>query len=299
MAVGSGSSADGLRAGPLLTAAPWLATAALLALPRVLGVATVWLRDEARFHGGRAQLVLSALLEAGWSVLLAPIRMMAHTLFVVGALTGWSVDWTSPPRGARQVRWRDALHNAAPGMALAGLLCLLAAVLQPAALAWLLPVALPLLIAAPLMVWGSRTDLGRALRRRELLLTPEESWAPAILRRAAAEAELAGPQPGWAHLWQDAALADTVAQAMGRRHTLHGTRGRQRRALLQHVAARQTHEPRNGEAPDAAGDRVWADARAISPRQRLRLLSEPQHLLALRQLLRRGSAGPAAAEHTG
>lgn len=300
LALASGGSADGLHAGPLLTAAPWLATAALLALPRVLGVATVWLRDEARFHGGRAQLVLSALLEAGWSVVLAPIRMMAHTLFVVGALTGWSVDWTSPPRGARQVRWTDALHQAAPGMALAGAMCLLAALLQPAALAWLLPVALPLLIAAPLMVWGSRTDLGQALRERELLLIPEESWAPAVLRRTAAEAELAGRQPGWADLLGDAALADTVAQAMGQRHTLHGVRGRDRRGLLQHVAARRAHVASGGEGADASGEHTWCDLCAISPRQRLRLLSEPQHLLALRQLLQPSrSRQPATGEQAG
>ena len=36
-------------------------------------------------------------------MLLAPLRMVAHTLFVVGAMTGWKLEWKSPPREANDV----------------------------------------------------------------------------------------------------------------------------------------------------------------------------------------------------
>ena len=39
---------------------------------------------------------------------------------------------------------------------------------------WLTPILLGLLSAVPLSVWGSRVAPRRALRRRGLLLTPEE-----------------------------------------------------------------------------------------------------------------------------
>jgi len=41
-----------------------------------------------------------------------------------------------------------------------------------------------LLLAVPLSVLTSRPSLGERARRARLLLTPEESWAPTVLRRA-------------------------------------------------------------------------------------------------------------------
>ena len=45
-------------------------------------------------RGGNA----SAVIEFLHSLLLAPVRMLFHTQFVIGALTGWRLDWKSPPR---------------------------------------------------------------------------------------------------------------------------------------------------------------------------------------------------------
>ncbi len=38
------------------------------------------------------------LLEMLFSVLLAPVRMLFHTVFVVSAFLGWEVVWNSPQR---------------------------------------------------------------------------------------------------------------------------------------------------------------------------------------------------------
>jgi len=192
----------------------WLGTFAMLALPRVLGVAAIIQRDEQRFFGGTRRLVTSAILEGFLSIVQAPLRMVAHTLFVIGAITGCRLEWKSPPREASDVGWADAARHFAPAglgvLALAGL----AAAWLPSALPWLLPVGLPLLLAVPLTVFTSRAAVGSRLRAAGLLLVPEEAWMPRVLRRAegwARHARRAQPVPGGPSYAPDAAGADYAA----------------------------------------------------------------------------------------
>jgi membrane glycosyltransferase len=58
------------------------------------------------------------------------------------------------------------------------------AAMQLGALIWLAPVAVPLLLAVPLAVLTSHVALGGWVRSRRVLLIPEESRSPAVLRRA-------------------------------------------------------------------------------------------------------------------
>ncbi|HSC62622.1 MAG TPA: glucans biosynthesis glucosyltransferase MdoH, partial [Caldimonas sp.] len=73
-------------------------TAVLLLAPKVLSLVALVARGEAERFGGAARLVASALIEFVHSLLLAPVRMLFHTQFVIAALTGWRLDWKSPPR---------------------------------------------------------------------------------------------------------------------------------------------------------------------------------------------------------
>ncbi len=166
----------------------WAATLGMLLLPRALGVALVLRQNQQHLYGGVSGLVLSALLEALLSALQAPLRMAAHTLFVLGALTGLNLQWKSPPRQAERLAWADAAR-ALGGLSLLAALALGAAVVaNPGMALWLAPMTLPLLLAVPIVVWCGRPELGRALRRLGLLLTPEETAPPRVLRRAWAEA---------------------------------------------------------------------------------------------------------------
>ncbi len=191
------SAAQVLSGGPL--AALWAATLTLLMLPRLLGVALVLREGEQAQYGGAAALLGSALLEALMSVLQAPVRMAAHTVFVVGALTGLQLQWKSPPREAERLRWRDAAPALLPLSLLAGAALAAAAVFgkhdDAGALLWLLPMALPLMAAWPVAVWAGRPGLGRALRRAGLLLTPEEVLPAPALRDAWANAAWANAAP--------------------------------------------------------------------------------------------------------
>ncbi|AOF86127.1 glycosyl transferase 21 family protein [Hydrogenophaga sp. RAC07] len=162
----------------------WAWTLSMLFLPRILGLAAVFMKGEQRSFGGTGGLLGSAAVETVMALLQAPIRMLAHSLFVLVAITGLKLDWKSPPREAAGVTWRDAAARLAPMSLIIGLLGLAVAAINAEALIWLAPVALPLLLSVPLTVATSHVDLGVWMRSRGVLLIPEESWSPAVLRRA-------------------------------------------------------------------------------------------------------------------
>jgi membrane glycosyltransferase len=103
---------------------------------------------------------------------------------VLVAITGLKLDWKSPPREAAAVSWSDAIARLSPMTIVIGLLAVAIAWVNAGALIWLAPVALPLLLAVPLTVATSHVELGAWMRTRGLLLIPEESRSPAVLRRA-------------------------------------------------------------------------------------------------------------------
>jgi membrane glycosyltransferase len=80
-------------------------TAALLFAPKILASLLI----ETRGYGGRLRLAVSVLLECAISALLAPIRMLFHTQFVVSSLLGCVVRWRSPARADAQTGWLHAI----------------------------------------------------------------------------------------------------------------------------------------------------------------------------------------------
>ena len=100
------------------------------------------------------------------------------------ALTGWKLEWKSPPREAAGLGWGEAVTRLAPMTAVIVLHGAGIAAIQFGALVWLAPVAVPLLLAIPLAVCTSHVALGGWMRSRGMLLIPEEFRSPAVLRRA-------------------------------------------------------------------------------------------------------------------
>ncbi len=169
---------------PMELAGLWLWTLCLLFLPRILGITAVLMRGEQKQYGGVASLLKSAVLESAMAIVQAPVRMLAHSLFVVVALTGIKLDWKSPPREAAAVPWREAAARLLPMSGIVAALGVAVALIDASALVWLAPVALPLLLAIPMAVVTSQIALGTSMREANFLLIPEESRSPAVLRRA-------------------------------------------------------------------------------------------------------------------
>jgi membrane glycosyltransferase len=169
-------------------------TGVVLFLPKVLGAILVVARGADRF-GGVLRLTLSVFLELVFSALLAPVRMLFHTQFVVAALTGLHVRWSSPPREDTQTTWGEAMRHHGVhtliGIAWgAGIYWI-----HPPYTWWLLPVVGALALSMPMSVYSSRVSLGRAMRRVKLFLIPEETDPPHELRTMRAHAGRAGEAP--------------------------------------------------------------------------------------------------------
>jgi membrane glycosyltransferase len=106
-------------------------------------------------------------------MLLAPIRMLTHSRYVIGALFNVSLAWAGQNR-TEETRWREAIIYQAPGTLIATAWAAFAFWLKPMFFIWSLPVSLPLILAAPTSVFLSRVSLGLRLRRMGILVVPEE-----------------------------------------------------------------------------------------------------------------------------
>ncbi len=165
---------------PVLAVALAVSTLALLFVPKFLAVLDVVVRRRAADFGGSLRLLLSVLLESLISMLLAPIRMLAHSRYVMGALFNVSLHWGGQNR-TESTSWRQALVTQMPGTVAGLAWSSFAWSLDPVFFLWSLPVTIPLVLAAPTSVLLSRVGPGQWLRRRRLLLTPEEAQPSVLL----------------------------------------------------------------------------------------------------------------------
>ncbi|HEV8501894.1 MAG TPA: glucans biosynthesis glucosyltransferase MdoH [Casimicrobiaceae bacterium] len=185
-----------------------VATGTILFLPKILAVVLVMGRRAHEF-GGRLNILVSTLDEIILSMLLAPIRMLFHTRFVLTALAGWAVTWRSPARDDASTTWGYALrqHGAQTlfGVAWAAFV----GWLNPTYLWWLAPVAGALIVSIPLSVYTSRASLGRRARRAGLFLIPEEVHVPREIRAMTEHFVDTPPPPTFA-----TAIVDPVVNAL-------------------------------------------------------------------------------------
>jgi membrane glycosyltransferase len=169
-------------------AALLLATIVVLLLPKVLGAILAFMNGaRRRAFGGGLRLVISLLMEQAFSMLLAPPMMVFHTTFVLTTLAGKPVTWNAQDRGDRGVTFGDALARHRWQILLGIIWGALILMFAPRFIWWMMPVLAGLLLSAFLTMVSSRVDVGVWLRRRGLLLTPEESSPPqelAALHRA-------------------------------------------------------------------------------------------------------------------
>jgi membrane glycosyltransferase len=157
--------------------------AMLLFFPKVLSIVLIAAkRRNARAYGGVGRLSLSVLLEILLSSLLAPIRMVFHTRFVLMNLLGRTVGWGSQVRGDDETGWREALRRHGVDMVVASIWGATLFWLNPHYFWWVTPIVGALVLAVPTSVFTSRVRVGERARHWGLFLIPEESAPPRELR---------------------------------------------------------------------------------------------------------------------
>jgi membrane glycosyltransferase len=154
----------------------------ILFFPKVLSIVLIVLkRRTSRSYGGVTRLSLSVLLEILLSSLLAPIRMVFHSRFVMMNLLGRTVSWRSQGREDAETGWREAVRHHGLDTLFASAWGVSLYLLNPDYFWWVTPIILALIVSVPVSVYASRVGLGDRTRRWGLFLIPEESKPPAEL----------------------------------------------------------------------------------------------------------------------
>jgi membrane glycosyltransferase len=161
--------------GPEVAIALFVTMMGITFAPKLIGY-THALLDPARrrAYGGGLHVIGGGLAELLFSMLIAPVVMLAQSVFVAGLFLGRKVKWEAQVRDGHRVSWRDAARGMWPqtlfGLLAGGLL----ATFAPAVLPWAAPVLIGLLLAIPMTVVTSSPALGRKLARLGVCAIPEE-----------------------------------------------------------------------------------------------------------------------------
>lgn len=255
------------RWNPSQAIALFSTTATLLFLPKVLSILLVWVRG-ARLYGGRKRLAYSMVLEVLFSMLLAPVRMLFHTRFVVSAFLGLSAKWISPSRDNNETTWGDSIRRHGSqtllGLAWGGLVLWL----DPVFLWWMAPILLALLLIIPLSVYSSRVDPGRRSYLARLFRIPEETQPPVELQATRQYTAIARQNE------TEVTFADAVFDLPT--HTLARAMGRAR-----HRDSPAVHRARANAVALAATQGIDK----LTDVQKIKLLNDPYAMAALRKAL--------------
>ena len=166
---------------------------------------------------GTGKLLVSGLLEIVASAVLAPVMMVQHVIAVTRTLLGFDTGWAPQNRGGASLPWSTLLRFHATETVFGTLLTggIAAGFVTP----WLLPVAVPLLLAVPVSWLTSRPTDALGLPAW-LFATPQEAAPPAVLEEADRSrrfmaAALALPEPVPAPRWVPVEVPDDALPAPG------------------------------------------------------------------------------------
>ena len=149
-------------------------TILLLLVPKFLALILALVREQ-QPYGGPGRLLVSAVLEMLFAVVVAPLMMMYHTRFVLSVLSGHDITWEPQVREGRPVAWSESWRKTV-GTTVVGLIwASVTLYFSPTFFWWLTPIFAGLLFAAPLVRWTNSRALGQWTRRRSLFLVPSET----------------------------------------------------------------------------------------------------------------------------
>ncbi len=163
----------------------FIATMLLLFTPKFLGLAYALTDAKRRAAiGGAWKGTLSVLVESFISAFIAPILMAIQSAAVFEILIGRDSGWNPQRRDDGSMPVKDVARRHAMHTAFGVVLGVSAWLVSPQLLAWMSPAVIGLVLAIPASLFVSRRDVGLWMRRKGLMMTPEELERPAILTAA-------------------------------------------------------------------------------------------------------------------
>ena len=154
-------------------------------VPKLMGLLDIALTPGgAARYGGRLRFALSGLIEAVFSILMAPVVAFRVTVFLIGLLFGRSIMWNGQNRDAYRLSWRDAARGLW-AQTLFGKMLMMAILMLagPMTLPWAAPMITGLCLAIPFAVFTASPAFGRWSQRVGLCAIPDEIEQPETLRR--------------------------------------------------------------------------------------------------------------------
>jgi membrane glycosyltransferase len=166
----------------------FVATMAVVMLPKALGLALELKRSRAaRETGGSVRAVLAVLTETLFSMLLAPILMCTQTTAVAQILAGRDSGWKAQRRDDGSIPFETAFRFHWRHSLIGVVLLLLCWYSSPGLIAWMAPIIVGLILAAPI-TWLTALPAGPVMSA--ILSTPEDRSEPPILAHATERAEV-------------------------------------------------------------------------------------------------------------
>jgi membrane glycosyltransferase len=202
-----------LDTGPTFLPGPGLAvfllSVGMAFAPKIAALVDVALDGAARARfGGGPRLLLSALGDMAFSVIMAPILAVAHAFFIGGLFFGRAAVWGAQRRAVHWVRPLAALRRLWPQTVFGATGVAWFAYFSPAGSSFFSPFFAIALLAGPVAVVTSVPVLGRALARAGLWRIPEETAPPPVVSALHLPAVPARQRPARARLGE--AAADTA-----------------------------------------------------------------------------------------
>ncbi len=257
------------------------ATMAILLAPKIFGLIVALVRsDERRACGGGAKLTISFLVEVVMSALLAPIMMLIQTGAVLQILFGRDTGWKPQRRDDGSIPFLDIVRRHRSHVLMGAIAGVSAFLIATSLFAWMSPTILGLLLAIQISWASGQLSIGLWLKRRGILLTPEESSPPAIAEAANART-LALARRG---LDEGAALDLIHADPMLRERHIAMLPVATRRERGEFSAERALAEAKLGEAESLEEAAKW-----LQPKEKAVVLTDRALLAVLAGLPKSGA----------
>ncbi|CAI3931629.1 Membrane glycosyltransferase (MdoH) [Commensalibacter communis] len=169
---------------PVLAKYVFILTMLVLLAPKFLAWIAMFFNPELRKGcGGSIKALSSIFLETLIGGLIAPIAMLIQTTAVMSILLGYDSGWNAQRRDVGFIPLKDVVRDYWRHTAFGILVGIFAWEVSPSLFFWMTPVLLGLLLAIPLVWITSSQRFGAFCMKIGLLIIPEETARPDILRR--------------------------------------------------------------------------------------------------------------------